>query len=92
MSGTKRFFEHQETKRAYAIGIAIEAGSAKRCQVHDDVLIEGEPADVAIEYGVERFKTGELAGIFDDIDDMAEHVRQVVGQTADCCYQCNGPD
>lgn len=92
MSGTKRFIEAQEAKRSCAIGIAIGAGSAKRCQVHDDVLIEGEPADVAVEYGVERFMAGDLAGIFDDLNDMEDHVRQVVHETAECCYHCVDPD
>ncbi|WP_323909816.1 hypothetical protein [Aeromonas caviae] len=64
MSGAKRLIEDQAAKRSCAIGIAIEAGSAKRCWVHDDVLIEGEPASVAIEYGVKLFKTGDLAGTF----------------------------
>ncbi|WP_454010387.1 hypothetical protein [Aeromonas sp. Marseille-Q7275] len=92
MSGAKRLIEEQEAKRSCAVGIAIEAGSAKRCWVHDDVLIEGEPEGAALEYGVQQFNAGELAGIFDDIDDMEEHVRQVVGETAECCYKCDDPD
>lgn len=92
MSGAKRLLEEQETKRSCAVHIAIESGAAKRCWVHDDVLIEGEPLGEALEYGAEMFKAGQLSGIFDDIEDMEEHVTQIVGETSERCYICDGGD
>lgn len=92
MSGAKRLLEDQESKRYCATGIAVESGSAKRCKVHEEVLIEGEPVDVALEHGHKLFKAGALSGTFKDMEEMEDYIREVVGETSECCYRCEDPD
>lgn len=92
MSGAKRLLEDQESKRDCATDIAIESGAAKRCWVHEEVLIEGQPVDVALEHGIKLFKAGTLSGTFKDMEEMEDYIREVVGETSECCYRCEDPD
>jgi hypothetical protein len=84
--------EEIEAKRDMAVEIAIEAGVIKRCEIHEDVILEdGADIEDAYRLGNYKFTNGELADTFRDRREMTDTIKEMVewhGYGADECALC----
>ncbi|CAM2822028.1 hypothetical protein [Vibrio neptunius] len=93
MSGTKRYWEHQEAKRQAATQIAIESGALRECEVHDDILLEGSSdIEEAYKLGNFKFTQGQLNGVFDSRKEMTDLILEAKELANYQCERCNDPD
>ncbi|MNJ52151.1 hypothetical protein D3C77_474720 [compost metagenome] len=76
-------------KRACALELAIASGAVESCRLHENVLLDHWQLDAALEFGSEQFDAGQLSGVFDDKGDMENHIRRIVGEAAESCYECD---
>lgn len=89
MGTSKRLMEEQEEKRAVALQIAIDASVLKRCELHEDAVLDcGSDVEDAYKLGNSRFTKGELSDVFGDRTDMTDAIKEVVGEHLDECPYC----
>lgn len=84
----KREMMRQEDIRFSAIGVALEAGNLKRCEFHDDIVLEnwGDPKD-AYRLGNAKFSRGE-AGDFLSRREMTDTIKSVIEEAGEECPCC----
>lgn len=91
MSQTKRLMEHREHQCNVAIGIALQAGALKQCEIHEDCIFGGEKdAENAYRLGNSKFTAGELKGIFDERREMTDTIKKMIEEHSliEGCPRC----
>lgn len=90
MGFAKRQLEELEAQSATACEIAIEAGVLKRCENHEDVILEGS-ADIedAYKLGNAKLSSGKLGDLFKTPRELTDAIKSAVEENcADECYSC----
>jgi hypothetical protein len=90
MGGAKRMMERHETICGVARGIALEAGTLRRCEYHEDCIFEGaNDAEGAYKLGNYKFSAGSLKGVFESRREMTDCIKEVVEEVwGDECPRC----
>lgn len=71
--------EEQEARRSAAIGIALAAKALRRCEYHDDIILDcGGDIQGAYKLGNARFSAGKLKGIFESPRQMTDAIKAAV--------------
>jgi hypothetical protein len=92
MSGTKRLLERLEEQRSTAIAIAIAAKVLRRCEYHEDILVNTGAPDVSYAYrvGNAKLKAGELGDTFTSSREMTDAVKAAIDEhVLDYCPRCD---
>ena len=90
MGGVKDMMAQDEARRLAAIEIAVEAGALKRCEFHEDTLLDGGgDVEAAYRLGNSKFTAGEFKEFFETRREMTDTIKSVVDDnSADECYSC----
>ena len=73
MGGAKRMMEENESKRAVALEIALEAGVLEQCEFHEDCIFEGgEEIEAAYKLGNSKMSKGDLGDVFESRREMTD--------------------
>jgi hypothetical protein len=92
MSFAKRLLERQQAQRSAAISIALTGGSLKRCEWHDDIVMDAGLLDHSYTYrvGNAKMKAGELGDLFDSPREMTDVVKAAIDEHAlGYCPRCD---
>ncbi len=89
MGLAKKEMMRQEQARLVATEIAIEAEVLRRCEYHDDTVLDdgGDPVD-AYRLGNAKFSSGET-GIFESRREMTDLIKEEIEWASDECSSCS---
>jgi hypothetical protein len=91
-TGTKRLLEEQQEQRSTAIGIALAARVLRRCEYHEDIIVNTGLLDVSYAYrvGNAMLKAGELGDTFASSREMTDAVKAAIDEhVLDYCPRCD---
>lgn len=92
MGTMKHLAEKLESQRLAAINIAVNSNVLRRCENHDEVIMEGSEDIVeAKTLGAREFELGKFKGTFSNVNEMNQIIKEVVEKNSYLtkCPECS---
>lgn len=89
MGGAKRMMDQNEAQRDVAIGIALECGALRSCEIHETVYEGSRDFEAAYKLGNTKFTADKLEGVFKTRRKMTDVIKEVIeDHPAEECPSC----
>lgn len=89
MGIAKRWMEREEAKREEAKDIAVEAGVLKRCEFHDDIILDvfGDHSE-AYKLANKKFSASKLREEYASRRELTDKIKEEIEDSSDGCPYC----